>query len=453
MDTFSILTVDDEIKNLNVILEYLREAKESFRVFQESGGEEACKTAKLQNPDVIVLDLEMPQMNGLETLLRLKSMPETRNIPVIMIAPQQGMTEELEKALNTGAEDYIHKPIKKIELLTRIRTITELSSAYERINYRELEIESQSRKLEEFREKFIAKDEEVEGKKSQLNNQTKRLQESYLRLDTMLKKLKNTQLKLVQAEKMASLGQLTAGIINEINDPVNNIFAGTDSLEINFQEILFLLKKYENLNAENVSETLSEIETFKEQSAYDDLLKEIYSLLSDVRSGAERTAAIISGLKNFSRLDEKELKPSDIHDGLDSAWMLLKSSLKKDIKLIKNYDRTIGNIPAHHGELNQVFMNIMNNAVQAIEKQGVIKIVTQGFEDYISISIEDNGYGIKNENQDKIFDPFFTTQEAGDGRGLGLSVAHTIVDKHNGMIKVHSTENEGSNFVITLPRP
>jgi signal transduction histidine kinase len=265
-----------------------------------------------------------------------------------------------------------------------------------------------------------------------------------------LERLKFAQSQLVQSEKMASLGQLVAGIAHEINNPVTFISAGVESLNTNLEEVRQVLDIYHKLTAANVKEKLKEIEKLKEKVEYKEALREINKLIESIKTGTERTTEIVKGLRTFSRLDEDVLKIANIHEGLDSTLILLRNKYKQRIEIEKHYG-DIPEIECYPGQLNQVFMNILSNAIDAIDDKGTITISTVKLNDKVQVSIKDTGRGIPENIRTKIFEPFFTTKEVGHGTGLGLSISHGIIEKHRGSIKVISEVGKGSGFVIVLP--
>jgi signal transduction histidine kinase len=279
----------------------------------------------------------------------------------------------------------------------------------------------------------------------------KELKKTNIELNALLENLKKTQAQLVDAEKMASLGQLTAGIAHEINNPINFVSGNINPLLRDIDDMIQILNRYDKVvEDKNLEEQFKEIKRLKEEVDYRFLISEIKSLIEGIREGAVRTTEIVKGLRNFSRLDETEFKLSDIHEGLDSTLLILTNKLKKNIEVIKDY----GNIPriyCYPGQLNQVFMNILNNAIQAIHLEGKIWIKTSMDENYVFISIRDSGVGMSPEMQKRVFEPFFTTKEVGKGTGLGLSITYGIIEKHNGKISVISKVGKGSEFIISLP--
>jgi len=293
-------------------------------------------------------------------------------------------------------------------------------------------------------------EEQVKERTSEINDQKEKLQEQKEELQITLENLRTAQSHLVQSEKMASLGQLVAGIAHEINNPVTFISAGVDSLNTNLEEVRQVLDVYHRITPGNVQEKLKSIDKLKNSIDYNVTIREINKLIDSVRTGTERTTEIVKGLRTFSRLDEDVLKVADIHEGLDSTLILLRNKYKERIEIEKNY----GNIPeieCYPGQLNQVFMNILSNAIDAIDYKGKITINTSKSNRSIRISIKDTGRGISEKIRSKIFDPFFTTKEVGQGTGLGLSICQGIIDKHRGSIEVKSEVGKGSEFVMMLP--
>jgi len=287
-----------------------------------------------------------------------------------------------------------------------------------------------------------------------LENSKKELEKLTEKLTRNIEELKNAQSQLVQSEKMASLGQLTAGIAHEINNPINFVYAGSHALNKTFKNLKKILEKYEVLRPGDpeIISKLKEIESLKKEYAFQDTYEAIPQLIDDIQIGATRTVEIVDGLKNFSRSDEAEFKTVNIHVGIESTLLLLHGKYKDKVIIHKHYDPKAGLIDCYPGQLNQVFMNLLNNAIDAIGNKGEISITTEKLKDKIKISIKDNGMGIKPEIQEKIFEPFFTTKEVGAGTGLGLSICFGIIKRHKGKIEVESQFGQGSEFIITLPQ-
>lgn len=287
---------------------------------------------------------------------------------------------------------------------------------------------------------------------------TEELQSSNENLSEALQNLKDTQSQLVEAEKMASLGQLTAGIAHEINNLINFVKSNIKPLQLDIRDLVEVIDAYGQLHgaaAEEIPAKLTQIDQLKKQIDLGYVRQEIDSLVKGIQEGAERTAEIVLGLRTFSRLDESEVKTVNVHDGIDSTLVLLKSSLPQHITIRKDF-QSQGMLECFPGKLNQVFMNILSNGIQAIKQKEVqgeeesITISTRDMSDKMEIRIRDTGIGMPEEVQQKIFDPFFTTKDVGEGTGLGLSIVYNIIQKHGGKIEVHSSLGNGAEFVISL---
>lgn len=290
-----------------------------------------------------------------------------------------------------------------------------------------------------------------------VKERTEALENINTSLNDALSNLKETQSQLVDSEKMASLGQLTAGIAHEINNPINFVTSNIKPLQMDIDDLNQLIDMYENVDpAQELHPQLSEIENFKRSIDLDFVREEIKSLLSGIGEGATRTAEIIRSLKNFSRLDENDTKPVDLNEGLDSTLVLLRSTFPGNLQIVKNYG-TLPKVECMPGKINQVFMNLISNAIQAIkgkqapdtEEQLSISTWQEGEE--VKISIKDSGSGMTEEVKQKIFEPFFTTKDVGEGTGLGLSIVFRIIENHRGRIDVVTKVNQGTEFIITLP--
>ncbi|MBO9618923.1 MAG: GHKL domain-containing protein [Niabella sp.] len=292
----------------------------------------------------------------------------------------------------------------------------------------------------------------------EVQNRTEQLQHTNEELKGAMKKLQDAQIKLVETEKMASLGQLTAGIAHEINNPINFVTSNIRPLEDDVADLGKVIKMYEELDlAKEIKPQIEQIDQFKEDIDFNYVNEEIATLLSGIREGASRTSEIVKGLRSFARVDEANWKKVDINDGINSTLLLVKNLFPKDFELVKDL-AAIPKIECAPGSINQVFMNIITNGIQAIkEKQqaapmmGRLEITTVEDRGYIVISIKDNGPGIPESVKKKIFEPFFTTKDVGEGTGLGLSIVQGIIEEHNGLIRVDTEPGQGTTFVISLP--
>jgi two-component system, NtrC family, sensor kinase len=277
-------------------------------------------------------------------------------------------------------------------------------------------------------------------------------------LNQALDNLKQAQSQLVESEKMASLGQLTAGIAHEINNPINFVTSNVMPLRRDVDMLLDAVRTIEEVGLSDGTreEKRQKIEEYKEELDFDYLKIEIGHLLKGIHEGASRTAEIVKGLRIFSRVDEDDLKRADINEGIESTLVIANNLLNNRIEIVKDFEK-LPLIECYPGKLNQVFLNIISNAVHAINKRhgenpgGVVKIATRIQDESITVSIKDNGTGMDEKTRHKIFEPFFTTKEVGEGTGLGMSITYNTIKKHNGQIRIVSEVGEGTEFVLTLP--
>lgn len=325
----------------------------------------------------------------------------------------------------------------------------ELNEAYKRLQDSETEIRDLADKQLQDNEKLFL----AEKKMQKL---LEKEQESKEELSVAIQRLKGTQSQLVHSEKMASLGQLTAGIAHEINNPINFISSGMVSLKMSLDSLIEIVEEYERIDdGEDPQEVVETVKELKEEHEYDEIMDELEDLVGDINYGVTRTVEIVKGLRVFSRLDEEESKKANVNENIDATLTLLRNKTKGKIEITKDYDSKMGDIQCYPGQLNQVFMNILNNAVQAMpedKRDAEIIIETEERTDDVVIKIQDNGTGIPDEIKERIWEPFFTTKEVGVGTGLGMSISYGIIQKHGGEIELDSTVGVGTTFTITLPK-
>jgi signal transduction histidine kinase len=273
---------------------------------------------------------------------------------------------------------------------------------------------------------------------------------AYEALNQTHEQLKTTQSQLVSAEKMASLGQLTAGIAHEINNPVNFISGNLRPLHSDIDDLWTLIEAYRTRVQEaGLGEQFASVQAQEAELDLAYLREEIRELLTGIEEGAHRTTEIVSGLRNFARLDEEEYKRFDLHQGLDSTLALLKHHLD-GIEVMRDYG-TLPGVECYPGKLNQVFMNILTNAIQAMPEGGMLYLKTTVQADWVSIEVRDTGVGMDEATLARMFEPFFTTKDVGQGTGLGLSISHGIIRQHHGEIEAHSKPGKGTDMTIRLP--
>ncbi|MCL4457058.1 MAG: ATP-binding protein [Nitrospirae bacterium] len=424
-----ILIVDDRPENL-VVLESLLEGR-NRNIIKAASGNEALALALEHDLALILLDVQMPDMDGFETAELLRGIERTKYVPIIFVTAISHEEKHVFKGYEVGAVDYLFKPIEPEILKSKVNVFLALH-----------------RKTIELKKALET-----------IESQHKELEQSY-------NDLKAVQSQILQQEKMASIGQLAAGVAHEINNPVGFIMSNLGSLHKYIDKLSEFIKiqteAIEELSCNPPISPLEKggeggfdniIDKIKEsQNALkiDYIMQDIGSLIKESLEGAERVKKIVQDLKSFSHVDESEHNSIDINAGIESTINIVWNELKYKATVKKEY----GDIPptkCNAGQLNQVFMNILVNAAHAIEKQGEITIKTWHENNDIFVSISDTGHGIPADKINRIFEPFFTTKEVGKGTGLGLSIAYDIVKKHNGDIMVESEVGRGTTFTVKIP--
>lgn len=297
-----------------------------------------------------------------------------------------------------------------------------------------------------------------EGKLAQANTQLeRRVRERTQELSNTLAQLKNSQTQLVQSEKMASLGQMVAGIAHEINTPLgyvkNNVLLGKEMLNRYFELsdcVERFGEQHRRTGAANRDPLLADaidcIDRLKDDRVAEDSLQ----LVSDALYGVDQISDLVNDLRNFSRLDEAKVKDVNVHECIDSALNIARNQLKAKVEVVKDFG-DLPTIACSPSQINQVFINLLNNAAQAMDDRGRIVIQTRHADGFVHVAVNDNGRGIPKDVIGRIFEPFFTTKPIGQGTGLGLSITYQIVQQHGGHIRVESEIGRGTRFVVSLP--
>lgn len=300
----------------------------------------------------------------------------------------------------------------------------------------------------------------VDERTEELSTKNQELQSAYNQLADALQNLQQTQAQLIQCEKMSSLGQMVAGIAHEINNPVSFIYSNLEHASNYAQDLLRLVELYQK-QYPNPGGT---IQAATEAIDLDFMAEDFSKLIHSMKNGADRIKQIVLSLRNFSRLDESQLKFANLHEGIDSTLVIVNQRLDSKIAVIKDYG-DLPRVKCYAALLNQVFMNIIDNAIWALEErkvnskdssdateQSTIWIHTEIIDsELVRIGIRDNGIGIAPESKNKVFDPFFTTKDVGKGTGLGLTICYQLIEKHKGNLEVFSELGEGTEFCVTLP--
>ncbi|HJZ88019.1 MAG TPA: ATP-binding protein [Polyangia bacterium] len=269
-------------------------------------------------------------------------------------------------------------------------------------------------------------------------------------LERINEELKRAQAQLIHQEKMSSLGRLIAGIAHELNNPINFVYGNVEFLARYFEDLIDLVTLYDQ--APLLPELKKRIEQRKHEIEYDFLRADSDKLLRSIRSGAERTANIVRDLKAFSRVGSGQLQEFSLADGIDTTLNLIAPLIKNRIQVRRDYAPEAPKVFCHVGHINQVFMNVLTNAAQAIRGEGQIFIQIRSLPgERVQVRVTDTGPGVAGEIREKIFDPFFTTKEVGEGTGLGLTISEGIVRNHGGRITVEGELGQGATFVIELP--
>jgi signal transduction histidine kinase len=428
-----ILVVDDNPTNLKVLCGAI--AASGWEILVATDGESAIEQAEYAHPDLILLDIMMPGIDGFETCQRLKANPDTHDIPILFMTALSDTVDKV-KGLSIGAVDYITKPFQTEEVLARVNVHLKL-----RYLTKKLEIQNQELEL--------------------------RVEERTSELADTVEKLKKSQLQTVKNEKMSSLGELVAGIAYEINNPLGFISGNLELMNDYISDLSAHLKLYQKHYPEPATEIINHGKKVDIQQTIEDLDDSHLSM----KLGLESIGKISNSLRTFAHPDISLKEHLDIHECIDSSLSILnhrmKANVKKrEIRVVRNYEQ-LPYIECFPGEINQVFMNVLINAIEAfeVENESNIKldeelqynqlICTTGYSESmnnITISIKDNAGGIKPEIMSKIFEQFFTTKHTNGNTGLGLSITKEIVEeKHEGKLQCISHWGEGTEVIVELP--
>ena len=390
-----ILVVDDEALIIRMLNEML---KTRYELLVATSGEEALALAVAAAPELILLDVGLPDLNGYEVCRQLRDNPATRQIPVIFLTNHDERREIL-RGFDVGGKDYVLKNAGIMELMARIDTHLLLH-----------------------------------------------------RQQTAL--VAALEQNLIQNDKMASLGHLAAGVVHEINNPMGYIASNLRVLAEYFDQIAGYDRFRQELdNGEPTPLTRETIANSRKSHTIDDILEDGANLIKESLEGAERVSLIVQGLKNFSRTDTLECETVALTSCLESALTIAHNELKYVATIRREYE-SLEDVLCHPSQLSQVFLNLLVNAGQAIVTPERGEIVLRSWDDtaFVYASVSDTGKGIPEEIKDRIFDPFFTTKDVGKGTGLGLSISIGIIKKHQGVLLMESVIGEGTTFTVKLPR-
>lgn len=388
-----------------------------------------------REPDVILSDFSLPSFDAISALEIVRSKQELT--PFIIVSGV--LTDEAaSQAIRQGAWDYLLK-----DRLGRLG-----SSIRHALREREMR-----REREEAQNRLEDVHRRLESAFSQLQVAHDQLEDAY-------EQLKENQAQLVQAEKMSSLGQLTAGIAHEINNPVGFVRSNLERLADYAGVFTALIDAYERaeqriteggLDADgSLAPFFDDVHRLRGERKVNFMREDIHVLIAESCTGVEQITEIVQGLRDFSRIDEPDFQPANVNDGIEATLRLIWNELKYRFEVRTDLG-DLPNIDCHPGQLNQVFMNLLLNAAQATPDRGALTIETEAEEETVVVRIADTGEGIDPAVLPRIFEPFYTTKPVGKGTGLGLSISYGIIKRHNGEISVDSKPGVGTTFTIRLP--
>jgi signal transduction histidine kinase len=303
------------------------------------------------------------------------------------------------------------------------------------------------RLLEEINRDLEAK---VAARTQEISNANQELSQRHQQIEAAYQELARAQEQLIHSEKMASLGLLVAGVAHELNNPISYVHSNLEFIEDYTERLVGIIEAYSSGTAPPVAPVQRYGDERKKMAQFDATLKTLRELIASCKEGAERVKKIVLDLRIFSRTDDAGLVLADLREGIESTLNLLAKQYQDRITVHRDYDY-LPLVECYPGQINQVFMNLLQNAAQAIQQRGEVWIKTESDSGWVKIIIKDNGVGIPEKNLTRIFDPFFTTKSVGAGTGLGLSISYGIIQKHGGKIRVASKINEGTEFTIELP--
>lgn len=426
----NILVVDDEKFNLRIAQDLIETHIKDSHAFLCSSPEEVMQKLEENNIDIILLDIIMPKITGIDILKSIRSKVEYNDIQIIMFT---GMTDEVsfKVCFENGANDYIRKPIDFTEFVARLN-----ASVKTRKNIISLK---------------------------EMNNT---ITSQYAALSTMTEKLKDAQFNLVQKEKLAALGEIAAGMAHEINNPIGFISSNLETMDRYIQKISDLILTYRNFLRLAGNETVDHATLQREKNLIADIehkqkidfiLDDLTAVIHESKDGANRITKIVASLRNLAKTGtENEMAYNDLTQIIEEALLIVKHEIQYIADIDKQIESSL-HLLCNKSQIGQVMLNILLNAAHALKNRsaeglGRITIKTYCDDETVFCKIIDDGCGIKEEHISRIFDPFFTTKDVGSGVGLGLSVAYDIiVKKHGGELIVDSQLGKGTSFTIKLP--
>ena len=425
---------EDTLKKLSII----RANEKGFEVDSAYQGEEAfekVKQALTENRPysmAFVDDHPLPGWDGVETLTRLWQLDPNLQAAISTAQSDYSWVDIIALLGNPDRLLILKKPLEYIEVLQAANALVS------KWNWR-LQAEVKMEELE-----------------SRVSDRTQKISQQKDQLQRQLEEIKETRIHLIQTEKLASIGQLAAGIAHEINNPVGFVSSNLDTLQHYISDIKAVVTSYRHLvmcytsKADSMQSAIRDIEDKERAMDLDFIIGDVDSLVSDSIEGTQRVRKIVSDLSEFSHINSPDVVEVAINELLEKSISVAWNELKYKADVVREFHE-IPPILCYASELAQVFLNLLINAAQAIEDRGIITVKTKTDGERVWITIQDNGSGIDEMHLTKIFDPFFTTKDVGKGTGLGLHIVHSVIENHKGAIRVESTLGEGTSFHIELP--
>ncbi|HEY3026169.1 MAG TPA: ATP-binding protein [Pyrinomonadaceae bacterium] len=408
-DDRRILIVDDEEPVRRLFVEYLNQTNSCASA---ANAQDALEILAKESFGLVITDIHMPGLGGIELLRKITELyPET----AVIIVSGVDRTQRVIDAVRVGAFDYLIKPID----------LDVLSLCVERA----LERRTLLRAARRYKQDLENRNAELSRQKSELER---------------------LQSQIAHNAKMASLGQLVAGIAHELNNPAGFIYSNLALLKERINSLEAYLSALDNISLP--PEIAEQVAVLKRKTNHQSMVADLSAMVDDCYGGAERIRDVVQNLRLFSRLDEAEFKRVDLHEGIESTLRLLSQYYTGGRITLKRDFGQLPQVDCYAAQLNQVWMNLLANAAQAIgDAEGEVRIKTRREGQNVVATISDTGSGIAPKNLKRIFDPFFTTKAVGEGTGLGLSISHSIVQRHGGNLAVRTVPGKGTTFIISIP--